>query len=150
MENTNINDATIKRSNIPNNWSYCFNSNCKHCNECIHFRSSVALDSSRTQGNAIFPTALRADGSCDHFKPVRMVRLASGFKQLFEDVKLRDASNLRLLMRKYFGGTSMYYRYHYGKSKLVPEQQEWIKQLFAQYDYTNVVFDNSKEEIDFL
>lgn len=103
MENTNINDAAIKRSNIPNNWSYCFNSNCKRCNECIHFRSSVALDSSRTQGNAIFPTALRADGSCDHFKPVRMVRLASGFKQLFEDVKLRDASNLRLLMRKYFG-----------------------------------------------
>lgn len=87
MENTNINDAAIKRSNIPNNWSYCFNSNCKRCNECIHFRSSVALDSSRTQGNAIFPTALRADGSCDHFKPVRMVRLASGFKQLFEDVK---------------------------------------------------------------
>lgn len=79
-----------------------------------------------------------------------MVRLASGFKQLFEDVKLRDASNLRLLMRKYFGGTSMYYRYHYGKSKLVPEQQEWIKQLFAQYDYTNVVFDDSKEEVDFL
>lgn len=55
MENTNINDAAIKRSNIPNNWSYCFNSNCKRCNECIHFRSSVALDSSRTQGNAIFP-----------------------------------------------------------------------------------------------
>ena len=103
MENTNINDAAIKRSNIPNNWSYCFNSNCKRCNECIHFRSSVALDPSRTQGNAIFPIALRADGSCDHFKPVRMVRLASGFKQLFEDVKLRDASNLRLLMRKYFG-----------------------------------------------
>lgn len=54
MENTNINDAAIKRSNIPNNWSYCFNSNCKRCNECIHFRSSVALDSSRTHGNAIF------------------------------------------------------------------------------------------------
>ena len=51
MENTNINDAAIKRSNIPNNWSYCFNSNCKRCNECIHFRSSVALDSSRTQGS---------------------------------------------------------------------------------------------------
>ena len=51
MENTNINDAAIKRSNIPNNWPYCFNSNCKRCNECIHFRSSVALDSSRTQGS---------------------------------------------------------------------------------------------------
>ena len=48
MENTNIINATIKSSNIPHNWIYCFNTDCKRCEECIHYRATVALGESRT------------------------------------------------------------------------------------------------------
>ena len=53
MENTNIINAAIKGGNIPRNWLYCFNSGCQHHEECIRFRSTVALSGSRTWGNAV-------------------------------------------------------------------------------------------------
>lgn len=48
MENTNIINAAIKGGNIPRNWLYCFNSGCQHHEECIRFRSTIALSGSRT------------------------------------------------------------------------------------------------------
>lgn len=150
MENTNIINAAIKDGNIPRNWLYCFNSGCQHHEECIRFRSTVALSGSRTWGNAVYPAALHADGSCEHFKQLRIVRQAWGFNQLFKDVKLHDAPTLRSLMKEYLGGNTMYYRYHHGERLLSPEQQAWIKRLFARYCYSDVDFDNSCEELDFL
>lgn len=149
MENTNIINATIKSSNIPHNWIYCFNTDCKRREECIRYRATVALGESRTWGNAIFPNALRSDGVCAHFKQLRIVRMAWGFSRLFKDVKLCDAPTLRSLMREYLGGCSTYYRYHHGERQLSPEQQEWIKQLFSQYGYEDIEFDCSEEALDF-
>lgn len=120
MENTNIINAAIKGGNIPRNWLYCFNSGCQHHEECIRFRSTVALSGSRTWGNAVYPAALH------------------------------DAPTLRSLMKEYLGGNTMYYRYHHGERLLSPEQQAWIKRLFARYCYSDVDFDNSCEELDFL
>lgn len=53
-------------------------------------------------------------------------------------------------MKEYLGGNTMYYRYHHGERLLSPEQQAWIKRLFASYCYSDVDFDNSCEELDFL
>ena len=103
MENTNIINAAIKGGNIPRNWLYCFNSGCQHHEECIRFRSTIALSGSRTWGNAVYPAALHADGSCEHFKQLRIVRQAWGFNLLFKDVKLHDAPTLRSLMKEYLG-----------------------------------------------
>ena len=52
-------------------------------------------------------------------------------------------------MRSYLGSKGQYYRYKLGQLKLLPEQQEYIKQLFASYGYKNVDFDNFADEIDF-
>ena len=147
---TAVINAAIKGGNIPRNWLYCFNSDCQHQEECIRFRSTVALSGSRTWGNAVYPAALHADGSCEHFKQLRIVRQAWGFNLLFKDVKLHDAPTLRSLMKEYLGGNTMYYRYHHGERLLSPEQQAWIKRLFARYCYSDVDFDNSCEELDFL
>lgn len=53
-----------------------------------------------------------------------------GFQPPVQGRELCDAPTLRSLMREYLGGCSTYYRYHHGEHKLLPEQQEWIKQLF--------------------
>lgn len=70
MENTNIINATIKSSNIPHNWIYCFNTDCKRREECLRYRATVALGESRIWGNAVYPHALRPDGECAQFKCV--------------------------------------------------------------------------------
>ena len=64
-------------------------------------------------------------------------------------MKVKDAPVLRAEMREYLGSKGQYYRYKLGQLKLLPEQQEYIKQLFASYGYQNVEFDNFADEIDF-
>ena len=52
-------------------------------------------------------------------------------------------------MREYLGSKGQYYRYKLGKLKLLPEQQEYIKQLFVSYGYHDVEFEHFSDEIDF-
>ena len=75
--------------------------------------------------------------------------MAWGFDKLFAEMKVKDAPVLRAEMRDYLGSKGQYYRYKLGQLKLLPEQQEYIKQLFASYGYKNVDFDNFADEIDF-
>ena len=75
--------------------------------------------------------------------------MAWGFDRLFADVKVKDAPLLRSEMRAYLGSKGQYYRYKLGQMKLVPEQQEYIKQLFARFGYKDVDFEHFAEEIDF-
>ena len=60
-----------------------------------------------------------------------------------------DAPTLRAEMRSYLGSKGQYYRYKLGQLKLLPEQQKYIKQLFARYGYKDVEFEHFSEEIDF-
>lgn len=75
--------------------------------------------------------------------------MAWGFDKLFAEVKVKDAPLLRSEMRSYLGSKGQYYRYKLGQQKLVPEQQEHIKQLFARFGYKDVDFEYFAEEIDF-
>ena len=52
-------------------------------------------------------------------------------------------------MRDYLGSKGQYYRYKLGQLKLLPEQQKYIKQLFARYGYKDVEFEHFSDEIDF-
>ena len=62
---------------------------------------------------------------------------------------LKNAPLLRAEMRSYLGSKGQYYRYKLGQLKLLPEQQEYIKQLFAKFGYESVDFEHFSEEIDF-
>lgn len=53
------------------------------------------------------------------------------------------------LMRDYLGSKGQYYRYKLGQLKLLPEQQNYIKQLFARFGYEDVEFEHFSDEIDF-
>ena len=55
-------------------------------------------------------------------------------------------ARMRAEISRYLGGGGTFYRYRNGETPLMPEQQEWIKQLFARYGYTEeVVFDEYKD-----
>lgn len=75
--------------------------------------------------------------------------MAWGFDKLFAEMKVKDAPTLRAEMRSYLGSKGQYYRYKLGQLKLLPEQQKYIKQLFARYGYKDVEFEHFSEEIDF-
>lgn len=62
-------------------------------------------------------------------------------------MKVKDAPALRAEMRDYLGSKGQYYRYKLGQLKLLPEQQAYIKQLFARYGYKDVEFDHFRKRL---
>lgn len=142
-------DKPFDLSFVPPLWQLCFCNGCPRHGECLHFVTGQHVPDDRTWGPAIYPTAYR-NGSCQHFKAIRTIRAAYGFDTLFREVKHKDISTLRDLMKDYLGGHGTYYRYKRGERLLTPEQQQWVLDLFARYGYkVGLGFDHYVDVVDF-
>ena len=148
MDKKELLKNAFEYGNVPSCISYCFTEPCPMKDECIHYLAGLYKGDDVEQGHAIFPNALK-DGKCKFFAPLRIVKMAWGFDKLFAEVKVKDAPVLRSEMREYLGSKGQYYRYKLGQMKLLPEQQEHIKQLFARFGYKDVDFEHFANEIDF-
>ena len=72
-------------------------------------------------------------------------------KALFAEAKQKDSTPLRNRVKEYLGGHGTYYRYLHGERPLMPEQQEWILNLFRRNGYTeDLCFDGYREIYDFV
>ena len=144
--NTNI---PLTPDVIPPSFARCFQSDCPMADTCMRFLAGKHIQEGQVRGEAVFPTA-RQEGGCKMYRPTRVIRAAYGFKALFAEVKKKDDTPLRGLIKAYLGGNTMYYRYHNGERLLTPEQQEWIVSLFRRHGYTEgLCFDAYRDVYDF-
>lgn len=148
-----MNDTTLQQpfdfSSVPPVWQLCFCEGCPRHGECLRFLAGQYAPENLTWGPAIYPAAYK-NGTCSHFKAVRFIKAAYGFKSLFREVKQKDYTPLRDRIKDYLGGHGTYYRYNRGERLLTPEQQQWILDLFNKYGYTeNLAFEHYREVIDF-
>ena len=75
---------------------------------------------------------------------------AYGFSTIYDRVLKEDYTTLRKAMTSHLSGKRYYYEYMRGERALSPEQQSWIRNLFASYGYLdNVVFDRLEPAFDF-
>ena len=137
MDEKELLKQAFEYGNVPSIITYCFTEPCPMKDKCIHYLSALYDKDKKDRGEAIFPNALK-DGKCKYFTPLRVVKMAWGFDKLFAEIKVKHAPALRAKMREYLG-----------KLKLLPEQQEYIKQLFDSYGYHDVEFEYFSDEIDF-
>lgn len=144
-----IKDVIFDFSSLPPSWRFCFCADCPQHVDCLRFQTGKFVPSDMTWGSAVFPTAY-GNGACSHFKQIRVIHAAYGFRPLFREVKQKDYSLLRNQMKAYLGGHGTYYRYNRGERLLTPEQQDWILRLFAQYGYTeDMHFEHYRDVLDF-
>lgn len=126
---------------IPFDWALCYIAECQRKDECMRYQVCRLMPEGTTRNACVLPTVLRKT-ECPHFHPIRKVEVAVGFQYLFNDVKARDVTAMRSELMAYLGGGGTYYRYRNGARPLMPEQQQWIANLFRRYGYTeNLIFD---------
>ena len=133
-------EKTFDFRQVPDGWTLCFLADCPRREECMRYQVAQLAPEKMTKGSCVMPVVLKRD-SCPHFMPVHIVRAAAGFTQIFKDVKERHHAEMRQKIANHLGGGGTYYRYRNGSKLLMPEQQQWIRNLFKQYGY--------QEEIDF-
>ena len=135
---------------IPPSYVRCFQGDCPLADTCTRFLAGQCIPEGQECGAAVYPTA-RRDGDCKYYRQTRVIRAAYGFKALFAEAKQKDSTPLRNRVKEYLGGHGTYYRYLHGERPLMPEQQEWILNLFRRNGYTeDLCFDGYREIYDFV
>ena len=130
---------------VPRYWAVCYVADCPRKAECMRYQACLSAPEGRVYHKCILPTMLR-DGHCQHFRPVQKVRMAVGFRNIFNNVLARDIADMRADLAAYLGSVPTFYRYRSGKRLLNPRQQQWICDLFRRYGYTGeVVFDGRQD-----
>lgn len=140
----------IDFNEIPERWAVCMNDNCPKAGECLRRTACKELPQTVTRWMCVMPSALQ-DGECKYFVKEEKIRMARGFRSLFDGMSSRDARHdLRLRLSEYFGSKGAYYRHKDGERLITPEQQHQIEALVEQYGYpTETIFDEFVDAYDF-
>lgn len=135
-----------KHQNIPAGWAICFLTGCRRKQECLRYQAGLNLPDDVETREAVVPSVLKKE-RCPRFLKTETEHVAYGFTRIFYDVKSRHIADMRSAIRAYLGGRGTYYRYLHGEQALMPEQQQWIRRLFADYGYPGKVeFDRYEDQ----
>ena len=74
MENNAL--LNLRPEDVPESFILCFNSQCPHRAECTRHAVGPVAHFSRDHGPAVFPSALKEDGTCRFFLQLRIIRAA--------------------------------------------------------------------------
>ena len=137
------NDFSFKQ--VPRGWAICYVPDCPRHDECLRYQAYLHAPEGRVYHKCILPTVL-LQGDCQHFRPIEKVRMALGFRNIFIDVKARDVTKMRAELTDFLGSPATFFRYRNGTNPLNPLQQQWIRNMFRRYGYSdNVAFDETKD-----
>lgn len=138
-------EESMKFNDVPFGWALCCVNECTKKADCLRYQMCCKVPDGVTKSVCVLPNVLKLS-DCPHFHPMKVERVALGFRNIFAEVKEKHHARMRAEISRYLGGGGTFYRYRNGETPLLPEQQEWIKQLFARYGYTEeVVFDEYKD-----
>lgn len=127
----------------------CFNNQCNKREHCLRY-NLTEVDTSDVPCISIFnPVCYPKKGEdCSFFRTNKKIRMAWGFKNLYDDMPARIAHAIHLSLESFFGHTS-YYRYHNQKLGLTPQQQERIRQICLRHGWKEeITFERYTEEYD--
>ena len=129
---------TINFKEIPDWWALCPNEKCPLASQCLRHQAYVNAPDQFTRYVCLLPTTWRGS-ECRYYQDMQPVTLARGFKLVFGAIKDRHLrSSARNTLLSYFGSNGTYYRYYNGERVLSPKQQQYIKDLLAGYNRSDV------------
>lgn len=123
-------------------YTLCFNAQCSKAESCLRHSMTQYNTAQNARLSVINPLCYPAAGKeCPHFRTNKKVRVAWGFKTLYDNMPARISHAIHLNLEAIFRH-SPYYRYRNQKLGLTPKQQECIRQVCKKHGWNEeVVFD---------
>ena len=131
-------EKELKWGMVPEGWALCFNQNCPLRESCLRYQAGRLAPEEVTITRCVTPRAV-TDGPCAYFASMELQTMAYGFSTIYERVLKKDFTIMRKAMTNHLSGKRYYYEYMRGERALSPEQQEWIRSLFAEHGYADCV-----------
>ena len=130
-------------------YTLCFNTRCPKAENCLRHSMTQYTTAQNIRLSVINPLCYPAAGKeCPHFRSNKKIRVAWGFKKLYDDMPARISRAIHLNLEAIFNH-SPYYRYRNQKLGLTPKQQECIRQVRRKHGWKEEIqFDRYTEEYD--
>ena len=139
-------DNELNFQQIPFNWPVCYVAECSRREECLRYQAHRLAPQRVTTHPCVLPTAAQYE-QCPHFHPIKKVRAAAGFRNLFSELKEKHLHAIRIELTAYLGSKTTYSKYKNGERLLLPAQQEWVKRLLRRHGYTEEVRFDTYQDI---
>ena len=136
--------AHIDFNDVNRHSPLCFNGNCPSHGECLRYMAGQQSPESLRYHLCIVPQAVQGN-RCELFQPAEPVRVAYGFSHSYDDVLKQDFTPIRKELTAYLSNKRGYYKYLRGEWPLMPEQQQYVEEVFRRYGYEGkVVYDRTE------
>ena len=128
-------------------YTLCFNDCCAKAESCLRHSMTQYNTAKNIRLSVINPLCYPEAGKeCPHFRTNKKIRVAWGFKNLYDDMPARISRAIHLNLEAVFNH-SPYYRYRNQKLGLTPKQQECIRQVCRKHGWNKeIAFDRYTEE----
>lgn len=137
----------FKFKEVPKDWALCFRSECMFRENCQRWIAGTYAPKTLTLRMCVTPQCVRQDAPCRFYFKAEPLLMARGFGEIFRNVRHGDYRQMKDRLMAYLGSERIYYYYKNGTKLLSPTQQEWIRQLFKRYGYSEEVEFNEFEEL---
>ena len=82
---------------VPQGFIHCFKDDCSRSDTCLRRLAARHCTADKPLITILSPAAIAADSSqCSYFLPIQKIRVAWGVRNLFDDVPLSLAADIRL------------------------------------------------------
>lgn len=136
-------------TDVPAGWALCLTGECPSRESCLRWQAGQLVPESLVAARLVLPRR-NCDEACRMFAPIRTVRNARGFMDIYNAVRKQDYTPMRLQMTALFSGKRRYYESMHGKQPVSPEMQQRVRNLFARWGYADSVrFDSYEEDFCF-
>ena len=144
-ETLNVCGPDIDFKDVHRNSPICFNGACSSCEKCLRYLAGQKSPATLRYHLCVVPQALQGD-RCELFQAAESVRVAYGFSHSYDDILRRDFTPIRKQLTAYLSNKRGYYKYLRGEWPLLPEQQQYIEEVFRRYGYEGkVVYDRMED-----
>ncbi|AVM58303.1 hypothetical protein C3V43_11510 [Bacteroides heparinolyticus] len=121
---------------VPYDYAHCFNNRCTQSSQCLRHLVAKNSTSQCPTLRIVNPNCIPADtAACPYFNSTQKLHVAWGLKHLLDNVPYKHGNAIRHELISHFGKTN-YYRHYRQERALLPQDQEYIRQLFRSYGIT--------------
>lgn len=119
-------------SMVPAGFAHCFSGDCLKAGQCLRHQITRFIPDDRWSVSTMNPAQIRPGGNCPGFMTDRPLKYAYGMTHLLDNLLYVQAKAIKHQLLMYYG-KAYFYRLKRKERCFLPEDQQYIRNLFLQY-----------------
>ena len=121
-------------TSVPPTFLHCIHTQCSRADNCLRHNLMQHVIPDRAAIRIVNPTTIPENTeNCPQFFPDRKMQFALGITHLLDNIPYSKAKNIRSGIYNYLQRNS-YYRTLHKERLITPDEQNFIRQLFLEYE----------------